>query len=187
MTVRPDYKSLDAAAALVDSQRPVNVAPLPLPADLLPVEPLPMKALPDALHPWIADVSERMQCPPDFVAVPMLIGAASLVARKIAIRPQGRTEWTEKANLWALIVGRPGMMKSPAMSAALAPLERLEAKAAEEFFGAMEAHAAELRIHKMRAEAAEKIARQKIAKDPTADLSGAFDGLDELPAPCVSG
>lgn len=221
MTARPDYKSLDAAAALVDAQiraKPAQAAqhpvseppawmdeppsdletsaskpraarkieeagPIPLPADLMPVEPLPMKALPDALHPWIADVSERMQCPPDFVAVPMLIGAASLVARRIAIRPQGRTEWTEKANLWALVVGRPGMMKSPAMSAALAPLERLEAKAAEEFFGAVEAHTADLRIHKMRTEATEKLARQKIAKDPTADLSGAFDGLDELPAP----
>ena len=79
----------------------------PLPDALEPVEPLPFDALPQSLRPWVADVAERMQCPPDFVAVPLLVGAASLVARRLAIRPQARTEWTERGNLWALIVGRP--------------------------------------------------------------------------------
>ena len=64
-------------------------APLPLPPDLLPVEPLPLAALPDALRPWVADVSERMQCPADFVGVPMLVGAAALVARRVGI-PESR-------------------------------------------------------------------------------------------------
>ena len=46
--------------------------PQPLPAELLPVEPFPLAALPDAFRPWVGDASERMHCPPDFVAVPML-------------------------------------------------------------------------------------------------------------------
>ena len=38
-------------------------APQPLPPELLPVEPFPMVALPDAFGPWVCDVSERMHCP----------------------------------------------------------------------------------------------------------------------------
>ena len=87
-------------------------APMPLPPELLPVEPFPMSALPEAFAPWVGDVAERMQCPPDFVAVPLVVAAASLVARHVGIRPQQRTDWLERGNLWALIVGRPGIMKS---------------------------------------------------------------------------
>ena len=108
-------------------------APQPLPPELLPVEPFPMAALPDAFGPWVRDVAERMHCPPDFVAVPMLVAGASLVARHLRIAPQRRTDWFESGNLWALIVGRPGWMKSPAMSQALAPIDRLEARAADAF------------------------------------------------------
>ena len=115
-----------AGAALIE-------APQPLPPELLPVEPFPLAALPDAFSPWVRDVSERMHCPPDFVAVPLLVDAASLVARNVGIRPQQRTDWIERGNLWALIVGRPGIMKSPAMSQALAQMDRLEARAAEAF------------------------------------------------------
>ena len=56
-------------------------APRPLPPELLPVEPFPMAALPEAFAPWVRDAAERMHCPPDFVAVPLLVAAASLVAR----------------------------------------------------------------------------------------------------------
>ena len=121
----------DDFETLHDAESQPAQAPTPLPSELEPVDALPLAALPDALRPWIADVAERMQCPPDFVALPMIVGAASLVARLVAIRPQANTDWTERPNLWGLIVGRPGTFKSPAMNAALAPLDRLEAKAAE--------------------------------------------------------
>ena len=157
-------------------------APTPLPSELEPVLALPMAAMPDALRPWISDVSERMQCPPDFVAMPMLVGAASLVARHIAVRPQARTDWTERANLWVLNVGRPGMMKSPAMSAALAPLDRLEAKAAEAHKLAMKAFDVELSTFALRKKAGESAATAALKKSSTADISGLV--LDEAePAP----
>lgn len=106
---------LMALARLPNGGEPVQLRaahawldPTPLPADLEPVEPFPLEAMPDSVRPWCADVADRMQCPLDFVAVPLLIGLASLAARKVAIRPQMNTDWTEHANLWALIVGRPG-------------------------------------------------------------------------------
>lgn len=146
-------------------------APTPLPGELEPVAELPLAALPDALRPWIADVAERMQCPPDFVALPMIVGAASLVARLVAIRPQAHTDWVERANLWGLIVGRPGMMKSPAMSAALAPLDRLEAKAAEAHKEAMKGFEAELSTFALRKKAGESAATAALKKDGAADVS----------------
>lgn len=146
-------------------------APQPLPPELLPVEAFPMAALPEAFAPWVRDVAERMHCPPDFVAVPLLVAAASLVARHVGIRPQRRTDWIERGNLWALIVGRPGIMKSPAMSQALAPMDRLEARAAETFNAQAAQHQAEAMATKLRTEANVKAARAKLKKDSGADVA----------------
>lgn len=85
----------------------------------------------DRLRPWVQDVADRMQCPSDFVAVPMVAAAGNLIGRRCAIRPQAFSDWQEFANLWGCIVGHPGMMKSPAMMAALIPVVRLEARALE--------------------------------------------------------
>jgi putative DNA primase/helicase len=147
------------------------VMPQPLPPELLPVEPFPMSALPEAFGPWVRDVSERMHCPPDFVAVPLLVAAASLVARHVGIRPQRRTDWIERGNLWALIVGRPGIMKSPAMSQGLAPMDRLEARAAQAFNAQAVQHHAEAMAAKLRTEANVKAARAKLRKDGGADVA----------------
>ena len=157
--------------------------PTPLPPELQPVEPFPMGALPDQFRPWVADVAERMACPPDFVAVPQLVAAASLVARRVAIRPQVRTDWTEKGNLWALIVGRPGLMKSPAMSAALEPMERLERRAGEAFNKLVEQHRTQALYAKIRSEEAEKSARAVVRKNPAADLAALLQLDDEPDAP----
>lgn len=154
-------------------------APRALPDELLPVDPFPLAALPDALRPQVSDVAERLQCAPDFVAVPMLVAAASLVARRVAIRPQRRTDWTERGNLWALIVGRPGIMKSPAMAQALAPMDRLEARAAEAFNAQMTQHRADALAAKLRAEASMKAARAALKKNMGADLSGLLRDADD--------
>jgi hypothetical protein len=75
------------------------------------------------------DISDRMQCPPDFVAIPAMVALGSVIGRKVSLRPQRKTDWYEVPNLWGCIVGRPGAMKSPAMDEALKPLHRLEAEA----------------------------------------------------------
>ena len=67
-----DFGRLAAAGTAPDA-----LSPQPLPPELLPVEPFPMAALPDAFGPWVRDVAERMHCPPDFVAVPLLVAGAS--------------------------------------------------------------------------------------------------------------
>ena len=154
-------------------------APLLLPPELLPVEVFPMDALPDAFGPWVRDVAERMHCPPDFVAVPLLVAAASLVARHVGIRPQRKTDWIERGNLWALIVGRPGIMKSPAMAQALAPMDRLEARAAEAFNAQAAHHQAEAMAAKLRSEANVKAARSALKKNGSADVAALLNAQHE--------
>lgn len=158
-------------------------APQPLPPELLPVEPFPMAALPEAFAPWVRDAAERMHCPPDFVAVPLLVAAASLVARHLRIAPQRRTDWIECGNLWALIVGRPGLMKSPAMSEALAPMDRLEARATQAFNAQAAQHEAEVMAAKLRTEAKRNAARAALKRNGGADVAALLAADDEGEAP----
>lgn len=172
---------IDRAVELLDERAEGWSAPepLPLPDELPEVPAFPIDALPDSLRPWVEDVSDRMQCPADFVAVPLLVAAASLVARHVAIRPQARTDWTERANLWALIVGRPGAMKSPALAQALAPIERLERAARADHAEQMTAFELDALEAKLRKEAAEGAAKAALKRDPGADVAHLLRGAQE--------
>lgn len=107
--------------------------PMPIPDELPAVKPFDYALLPDSLRPWIEDIAQRVQCPPDFPAVGAMISLSAVVGRKVGIRPKRRDDWLEVPNLWGAIVGRPGVMKSPALREAMRPLRKLEAIAAEAF------------------------------------------------------
>lgn len=158
--------------------------PLPLPDDLLPVAPFDFALLPDTLTPWARDICERVQCAPDFVAVAIMAGLGSIIGRKLGIRPQARTDWTVTPNQWALIVGRPGVLKSPAIEAALSPIKRLAALATEAHKAEMEQHRVALRVAKLAAEEGEKSARKLLGKMPGADVSHLL-GTEEPEAPIL--
>lgn len=61
--------------------------PKPLPDRLSPVPAFDFLMLPDTLKPWATDICERVQCPPDFVAVTIMTGLGSIIGRKLGIRP----------------------------------------------------------------------------------------------------
>ena len=124
--------------------------PSPLPGDLPPVEPFNMALLPDAFQTWIADMAERMQCPPDFPAIGAMTALAAVVGRRIGIRPKRQDDWTVIPNLWGLVVGRPGVLKSPALQEAKKPLARLEAEAGAAY-----------NLLKIEAEAEQEVLEQK--------------------------
>lgn len=105
--------------------------PLPVPTTLLPVEPFDVGLLPAALRAWVADIADRMQCPPDFPAVGAMVALSSVIGRKAAIAPKRHDDWRVIPNLWGVVVGRPGVMKSPALSEVLKPLDRLEMLASD--------------------------------------------------------
>ena len=132
--------------------------------------------LPDTLRPWVEDACELVQCPPDYIAATVMATLGAVIGRKIGIRPQARTDWTVTANQWALLVGRPGVLKSPAMEAALLPIKRLAAKANEEYQVKMETYRKAAKLAKIMAEEGEKAARSALKNNPKMDVSHLLDG-----------
>ena len=126
-----------------------------LPDSLPPVEPFGPELLPEALAGWCMDVAERMGAPADFLGVTILAALGSLVGRKLAVRPQEKTDWQETCNQWAVIVGRPGAMKSPAQAEVLAPLERLQRRSDAQYADAIQEYERALGMVKLRREAAD--------------------------------
>ncbi len=149
--------------------------PLPLPDGLVPVKDFTFKLLPESLQPWAQDICDRVQCPPDYVGVSAIVALAATVGRKVGIRPQAQTDWTETPNLWAMIVGRPGVLKSPAMEAALAPLKRLAALANDEAQQAAADYQRDKAVAKLRQDAAAAAAKKALAKDPRKDVGYLLD------------
>jgi hypothetical protein len=154
--------------------------PKPLPNGLLRVKAFDLELLPTAIAPWVADIAERMQCPPDFVGVPAVVALGAVLGRRVGVRPQRRTDWLEVPNLWGCIVGRPGMMKSPAIAEALKPLYRLELEAQKSNEEARKAYAVSLEAHKLKQETARAKAKAALKQggDPIEALS-----LEEPEAP----
>lgn len=153
--------------------------PQALPSQLPPVLPFSFDLLPAGLRPWIEDVAERIQCPPEFPAVGALVALGSVIGRTIAVRPRERDDWHEFPNLWGMIVGSPGVLKSPALTEALRPLRKLEAEAAELHGGTLAAWQADREGGKIRREAARAKARQAAMKGGEFDAAALVAPDDE--------
>jgi Protein of unknown function (DUF3987) len=161
----------DADPDDADPEQPVE--PKPLPDALAPVLPFDLNVLPAALAPWVGDIADRLQCPPDYVAISAITALGSLIGRRVGIKPQATTDWIEYANLWGCFIGSPGMMKSPAMQAALAPLHYLEAEAAEDNEVAREAFKANMNAFKLRQKVRAQLEAAALKKGKTAEITNA--------------
>ena len=129
---------LDQISALDGADWP---EPEPLSFKLLHVEPFSDSLLPAELLPFVSDVADRMQCPPDFVAIPAVVMLGALIGNGCCVRPKQHDDWSEFPNIWGGIIGRPGRLKSPAMKAGLEPLRWLEGEAQLAFEAAQQSHA----------------------------------------------
>lgn len=177
-TAAKELRRQGYGAALENGPATNDREPEPLPDELLPVAPFDFALLPDSLSPWVKDICDRMQCPPDFVAAGIMAALGGVIGRKVAIRPQARTDWTVICNIWALIVGRPGVLKSPALEQALATVNRLAAIAVDRYQKAEIEYQAEAQAAKLKKEAAEKQARGTLKKNPNADLSSVLSVVE---------
>lgn len=142
--------------------------PTPLPDALPPVEPFDAELLPVALRAWVMDIAHRMQCPADFPAVAALVALSSLIGARVVIQPKAKDDWQVVPNLWGAVIGRPGVKKSPALSEALKPLNRLQAAEFELWQAAHEAWALDCKVTAMQDDANEKKAKGLASKDPGA-------------------
>lgn len=154
--------------------------PVPLPEGLPPVPPMTLDMLPESLRPWIGDAAERMQCPLEYVGVGAVVALSSIVGRRCAIRPKRLDDWTAIPNLWGAVVGPASALKSPALREALAPLERLDARA----YAKYEDESRDYRRSEVAAAAKRKALTAQIEKaandDAAADVSKLQNQLAEL-------
>ncbi|MEQ1621813.1 MAG: DUF3987 domain-containing protein [Methylococcales bacterium] len=138
--------------------------PVEINEKLKPVIPFDMNLLPNSFKPWIADISYRMQCPPDYVAVSAMVALSAIVGKKGLIMPKSKDDWTVCPNIWGLNIGRPSAMKTPAANEALKPLQRLEVRAKETFEQALLTDQVQDFINKEGRTLAEKHAKELIKK-----------------------
>ena len=106
--------------------------PIPLPESLPEVAQFNDALLPNSLKGWILDIAERMQIPPDFSAAALFVILGSLIGRKLGIYPKQKDNWIVVPNLWGAVIGRPSLLKSPAIAEVMKPLERLILESMEE-------------------------------------------------------
>jgi len=143
--------------------------PQPIPDGLLPVPQLPVALIPAAFRGWIYDIADRLQVPLEFPAVPAIVAAGSVIGNQIRIRPKAHDDWAVTPNEWGAVVGRPGVMKSPAIAEALKPLRRICADAEKKFKEALKAWKFQKEAQKARLEATRKKMKTAAGKGENLD------------------
>ncbi|WP_339673352.1 YfjI family protein [Dasania marina] len=191
---------MPSAKDIVLGAKPTIDAPLPLKSTLPAVEKLSTDMLPPQLSGFVFDVSERTQCPPEYVAVAVIVALSTVVGCKYAIMPKQYDNWEVRINQWGSLIGPPSAMKSPALKESIRPIIELE-KESNEFqrsqnqdyqiftelskvgASAIKKQASELLNNGMKAEALEKMkaiqldeppakADRKIVNDATVEKLG---------------
>lgn len=90
--------------------------------------------LPDDLKSHVIDVSQRMQAPPDFIVMPLLVAISSVIGAGCSIQPKKYDTWSVIPNLWGMSIGKPSrVLKSPTLKEGLKFLDRLQAEYGQQF------------------------------------------------------
>jgi hypothetical protein len=107
-------------------------------ANLPAVDPFPLDVFPAKLQTYITEAAEAHSCPPDFIAVPMLVvaGAAIGNARVLELR---RT-FQASSSIYACLIGNPGLTKTPAQNFVIKPVHKRSDELSEEHARAMARH-----------------------------------------------
>src|SRR5262249_30567542 len=124
-------RGLDPAYRRHNEDAGRQAAPPPWP-ELVPlarvpgVPDFPVDVLPRALGAFVEAGAAALQCPADYVGVPLLAlaGAAIWASRALEVKPG----WTERPALYAAVVGPPGSAKTPALKLAAGPIYAEQAR-----------------------------------------------------------
>ncbi len=127
--------------------------PLPIDGELLPVQQFNADVLlPPILRDWVMDNANRMPCPPDYIAVAAIASLGSVIGARCVVKPKRFDDWAVVPNLWGGIVGLPSAKKSPAINAALKPLDYLIATAKKRYEAELAVYEKEQMIRDFRKE-----------------------------------
>ena len=173
-------------AGRINGGRTNTTRTLPESLPALPdVFPFDYSYLPDALCGYVQDISERMQCPPDFAAVAVLVMMATIIGRKVGICPMRHNDWTVIPNLWGAVVGNSGVMKSPTLAEALSPIKKLQAAAYDVFNNAKAEHDAQAELAKLQQSVNKNEARKLLKGNKSTDVLRLLQANENDEAPIL--
>ena len=101
-----------------------------------------------------------MPCPPDFVAVALLVALGAVIGARCSIKPKRRDDWIVTPNLFGGGVGQPSTLKTPAFQSVFKFLNRLEAREARK----NEERTSVFKIEKAAYEAAQAVVQAEMKK-----------------------
>ena len=115
--------------------------------DLPEATPFPVDTLPKQCKRLTVEAAAAIGCPPEFVAIPMLVmlGCAIGNARRVRLK-EG---WTEGATLYAAVVADPGEKKTPAYKVAVEAAVKAQAAMRSHYREKKDEHARELREYEV--------------------------------------
>ena len=112
-----------------------------------PYVPFPADALPDAIREYVSDSSQAIGCDPALVAAPVLAVLSVCVGNSHVI--ELKPDWHEPGVLWTVIVTPSGAHKSPALDAALQPLNDWQEREFHEYEKRQAQHEHELQRYEI--------------------------------------
>lgn len=165
------------------------IDPLRIPLDpfgdaaLIGSPPCPAGVLPEIIEQWASDVAYRLGVDFPMVAMPMLATVAAAIDDRVRIAPlEHSPSWQESCRLWVAFVAESGEKKTPALKAALAPLQALERVWAQEDSTRNADYAEQHRIHLAAKKLQERTRAKALASGKEIELP---DLPEDIPKPPV--
>lgn len=178
LIVPPDLE-IDEPPEHTDDEAPQDHSPSwpevqPLPPLTEHAPALPPELIPAPLRDWVVGEANDLCTPLVGIAAPAIVALSAIIGRGAAVSPEPGNPWSVIPNLWGCTVAPPGLLKSPALSAATAPLEPLIKRERERG----EAFEADMLPQRMALEAKLSKAKRKADVDPH-DLRRIIEEIDE--------
>ena len=165
-------------------KREINkwLTPKEIKAELLPVDKLKPKLIPEPLRDWLEDIAHRMQVPLDFSASACVVMLSSIIGTRLSIRPKKNDSWQVIPNLWGSLIQRPSQLKSPPVQEVFRVLDKLEAESFKQNEDAQNTYQNENRKFKMRQNICEDNLRKAFKKGDQIEIGSAENELESLEA-----
>ncbi|MEH7373120.1 YfjI family protein [Priestia megaterium] len=91
----------------------------------------PVSLFPKPIEQFVTDTAKALSCPPDFVAMGVLVCTSVAIGNGAVI--EVKNSWVEGVSLYCGIIAEPGSAKTPAINKALKPLFELQERNFEEY------------------------------------------------------
>lgn len=155
-----------------------------LPDSLLPVEEFDYHLLPDGpFADHVKDISERMQCPPDYVAIAIMVVLGAVIGRSHQIQPKEYDDWNVVPNLWGLIIGNPSQLKTPAVESILSLLKQIDTEARERFEAELKTFECDQEFIKVERESIRAQAKKLLNENKCDEARALFEDQNEIEGP----